>query len=87
MIDDQASDDLRIARHALISAVAGYAGMLAVMIAVNIAIARRDQLRRIPARARRWLRPPVAVHDADALLAMRADVDQVTHADLSKEQP
>jgi hypothetical protein len=85
-MDDQDSD-LRVARRALITSAAGYAGMLAVALAVHVAFTRRDTVTRIAARVRAVFRPPARAADLDTAAAIRADLDQVTHADLSREQP
>lgn len=82
---EQDGGDLTVARHALISAAAGYAGMLAVMIAVHLAVSRRDWVRRQAARARRVFRPLPSAADLAVLEEMRVHLDQLTHADLTEE--
>jgi hypothetical protein len=86
MDEDRQDSDLQVARRALITSAAGYAGMLAVALAVHFAFTRRDAVTRAAARVRAVFRPPARLSDLDAAAAIRADLDQVTHADLSGEQ-
>lgn len=76
--EDRASD-AEIARAAVIHAVASNVGMLAVVVAVNVIIAKRDALTRARNRVVALVRHDDPAHVSAALAGFRRDVCLISH--------
>jgi hypothetical protein len=74
------TDPRQVARDALISSVAQNLGMIAVLVAVNVVVAKREaitrQLRRAQAAA---TRKPDRAHEARELAEFRRDIADISH--------
>lgn len=81
--DSVRPSDAEIARAAVIHALASNLAMLAVVVAVNVAIARRDAITRAGRRAIAYVRQEADEGQIAAELGELArDVCQISHADL-----
>lgn len=78
--------DAELARAAVVQAVASNLAMLAIVVAVNVAIARRDAITRAARRAVAYVRQEPDEGAIRAQLAELArDVCHISHADLTQE--
>jgi hypothetical protein len=80
--------DADIARQAFISSVASNVAMIAVVLAVNVAVAKRDVI------TRAWRRATGAAqknarraHESRELAAFRRDVSEISHAIGADSEP
>jgi hypothetical protein len=81
--DSVRPSDAEIARAAVIHALASNLAMLAVVVAVNVAIAKRDSITRAGRRAVALVRPDAEEGRFAAELAdLARDVCEISHADL-----
>jgi len=83
-----AKTDAELARAAVVQAVASNLAMLAVVVAVNVAVARRDAITRAGRRAVSWVRQEPDEGAVRAELAELArDVCQISHAEVLDGEP
>jgi hypothetical protein len=81
--DSVRQSDAEIARAAVVHALASNLAMLAVVVAVNVAVAKRDAITRAGRRAVAYVRDEADEGQMRAQLAeLAADVCQISHADL-----
>jgi hypothetical protein len=81
--DSVRQSDAEIARAAVVHALASNLAMLAVVVAVNVAVAKRDAITRAGRRAVAYVRDEADEGHVPAQLAeLAADVCQISHADL-----
>lgn len=84
---DQAPDDARrVARDALISSVVSNVGMFAVIIALNVAVAKRDVIKQHWQRARAIVGyRPGAARESREVAEFARDVADISHAGVISE--
>ena len=86
--DQTRPSDAEIARAAVVHAVASNLAMLAVLVAVNVAVARRDQITRAGRRALAYVRQePDEGAIAAELGELAADVCRISHAGRLLDEP